>query len=172
MGLSAKNVDLTQVYNLTKQLADMYRNLLVTNNAVATGKLKDFTTAVEVTETELKILYNLPFYWEYVEDGRPPTTRHNPPPLQPSILDWIREKGITPRAGKNGKTPTLEQLSWAITKKIHKLGYKGRPMLKQSITDGQQQINEIVNIVADAVGLQEIEPDLIHVFDGLKTIKI
>jgi hypothetical protein len=168
MGLQS-NINLTQVYDLTKQLADLYKSLLVANNAVATGKLKDFTTAVQVSETELKIIYNLPFYWQWLEDGRPPTTRHNPPPLQPSILDWIREKGITPKAGKNGKIPTQTQLSWAITRKIHKDGYRGRPMLKESLQSGKPIINQITNIVADAVGLKEIQPDLIHVFDGMKT---
>lgn len=171
MGL-AKNIDLTQVYDLVKELSDIYRNLLVTNDAVATGKLKDFTTAVQVSETELKIIYNLPFYWKWLEDGRPPTTRHNPPPLQPSILDWIREKGIKPRAGKNGKIPTDVQLSWAITRTIHRKGYRGRPMLRQSILNGKQQINKIIGIVENAVGIKEIAPDLIHVFDGIKTIKI
>lgn len=171
MGL-ASNINLTQVYDLTKQLADLYRNLLVVNDAVATGKLKDFTTAVEVTETELKIIYNLPFYWQWLEDGRPPTTRHNPPPLQPSILDWIREKGIQPKAGKNGKIPTIEQLSWAITRKIHQQGYRGRPMLKESLQSGKPIINDIKNIVADAVGLKEIQPEIVRVFDGLKTIVI
>lgn len=171
MGLD-KSVNLVQVWNLVKELSDIYRNLLVVNDAVATGKLKDFTTAVQVSETELKIIYNLPLYWQWLEQGRPPTTRHAPPPLQPSILDWIREKGITPRAGKNGKVPTDVQLSWAITRTIHKQGYKGRPMLRQSITDGNKQINEIIGIVQDAVGLKEIEPDLVHVFDGLKTIKL
>lgn len=171
MGLD-KNVDLTQVYTLVKELSDIYRNLLIVNDAVATGKLKDFTTAVQVSETELKIIYNLPIYWQWLENGRPPTTRHAPPPLQPSILDWIREKGIKPRAAKNGKVPTDVQLSWAITKTIHKQGYKGRPMLKQSLTDGNKQIKQIIGIVENAVGMKEIAPDLIHVFDGIKTIKI
>ena len=97
---------------------------------------------------------------------------HRPPALQPSILQWIKDKNIHANAGTNGKVPTDEQLSWAITKSIHKKGYSGRPMLKKSLQDGKPIIDRIVQNAAEAMGQKEIDDDLIHVFDGMKTIKL
>ena len=170
MSLTA-DIDIHELYDDVQQLSDVYRSLLVINDAVASGKLKDFTTKVELTDTEIKVIYNLPQYWAWVEEGRPPTTMHRPPALQPSILDWIRQKNIHPNS-TNGKVPTDEQLSWAITKSIHKKGYSGRPMLKKSLQDGKPIIDRIVGNAAEAMGQKEIDNDLIDVFDGLKDIKI
>lgn len=162
-----KDMDITYVYDLVNTLAQGYRTLLVVNDKVATGKLKDFTTRVEITDDNLKVIYNLPEYWQWVEDGRPPSTMHRPPALQPAILDWIEQRNIVPRAGKDGKIPSNEELSWMITKKIHKAGYKGKPMLKQSLEDGKQVIDNIVYMAAQAVGQREIDEELVHVFDGM-----
>ena len=58
-------------------------------------------------------------------EGRKPTsagaTKGNPT-VQQSVLEWIRAKRITP------KEPTMTDvnLSWAISKSIHKKGYKGK----------------------------------------------
>jgi hypothetical protein len=58
-------------------------------------------------------------------DGRKPTRPNAPagnPNLQQILLAWIKEKGIAPRADKNGRVPTLEQLSFAISKSMHMYG--------------------------------------------------
>lgn len=166
------NIDVHELYDDVKQLADVYRSLLVINDAVASGKLKDFTTAIDLSGNNIKVIYNLPFYWHWVENGRPPSTTHNPPPLQPSILQWIKDKNIK-ADGRDGKKPPSDvQLSWMITKSIHEKGYSGRPMLKKSLHDGQPIIERICNKAAEALGKKEIDEDLIHVFDGVETIKI
>ena len=57
-------------------------------------------------------------------DGRKPTGSgavKGSPTLQQSIRAWIDERGITPKP-VNGKIPTLDQLSWAISKSIHRNG--------------------------------------------------
>jgi hypothetical protein len=58
-------------------------------------------------------------------DGRKPTsagaTKGNPT-VQQSVLEWIRAKGITPREA----SMTDVSLSWAISKSIHKKGYRGK----------------------------------------------
>lgn len=171
MSLTA-NIDIHELYDDVQQLSDIYRSLLVVNDAVASGQLKDFSTQVKLTDTTIDVIYNLPEYWHWIEEGRPPSTMHRPPALQPSILQWIKDKNIHPTAGSNGKIPTEEQLSWAITKSIHKKGYSGRPMLKKSLQDGKPIIDRIVRNAAEAMGQKEISDDLVHVFDGIKTIKI
>ena len=58
-------------------------------------------------------------------DGRPPTRANAPkgsPTLQQALFEWIKTKSITPYATKSGNVPTLEQLSWAMAKSIHKKG--------------------------------------------------
>lgn len=166
------NIDIHEIYDYVQTLSDIYRSLLVINDAVASGKLKDFTTRVDLSDNEIKVIYNLPQYWAWVEEGRPPSTAHRPPALQPSILQWIRDKNIHASAGQDGKVPTDEQLSWAITKSIHKKGYSGRPMLMKSLQDGKPIIDRIVGNAAEAMGKKEIDEDLIHIFDGIKDIKL
>ena len=56
------NIDIHTIFDDVQQLSDVYRSLLVINDAVASGKLKDFTTKVELTDTEIKVIYNLPQY--------------------------------------------------------------------------------------------------------------
>lgn len=165
MSLST-NIDIHEIYDLTQTLSDVYRSLLTINDAVASGQLRDFSTKVELSDTELKIIYNLSFYWQWVEEGRPPSTAHKPPPLQPSILQWIKDKNIH-ASEVDGRIPSDEQLSWMITRKIHQKGYSGRPMLKKSLQDGKPIIEQMCGIAADAIGMKEIEPDILHVFDGL-----
>lgn len=162
------NIDITSVWDLADELATVYRNLLVINDAVASGQLKDFAYEVKVEPTKLTVSYKLPKYWKWVEDGRPPSVAHKPPALQPAILQWIRDKGIH----ANGNVSD-EQLSWAITKSIHKKGYSGRPMLYKHLIDGKPVIDKMIELCADAMGQKEIDADLKTCLDGLdKTIKL
>ena len=58
-------------------------------------------------------------------DGRRPTRQNAPagnPNLQQILFAWIRSKGIVPRPNKNGIVPTLESLSFAMSKSMHKKG--------------------------------------------------
>lgn len=58
-------------------------------------------------------------------DGRKPTRSGAPagnPNLQQILLEWIKNKGIAPRPNKNGIVPTLESLSFAMSKSMHLRG--------------------------------------------------
>ena len=60
-------------------------------------------------------------YIRVLIDGRKPTSQgaaKGNPTLQMVILDWIRRKSIQP----DKPNMTQEQLSWAISKSIHKRG--------------------------------------------------
>lgn len=81
------------------------------------------TIEAEYTETSLTI-YASPFIRTLI-DGRGPTragAKSGSPSLQQIILSWIERHSIQPRANKNGTIPTSEQLSWAISKSIHRDG--------------------------------------------------
>lgn len=58
-------------------------------------------------------------------DGRRPTRANAPagnPNLQQILFAWIKSKSIVPRPNKNGKVPTLESLSFAMSKSMHDHG--------------------------------------------------
>lgn len=77
----------------------------------------------EVTDTSLTITASP--YIRVLIDGRAPTRDGAPrgnPTLQQAILGWINRHNITGRANKQGVVPTPEQLSWAISKSIHRYG--------------------------------------------------
>lgn len=81
------------------------------------------TISSEVTETSATIYGSK--YIQTLIDGRPPTSSTpviGEQSLQEIILEWIGTKGIQPTPGANGKIPTVEQLSWAISQSIHRKG--------------------------------------------------
>lgn len=67
----------------------------------------------------------VPVYFQALITGRKPTSSgasSGSETLQQRIYEWLRAKGVTPRPNKKGKVPTLESLSWAISKSIHQKG--------------------------------------------------
>lgn len=95
------------------------------------GRTRD-SIIMEVTDISLSI-YGASYIGVF-ETGRGPTKSSTPssPTLQQSILQWIERASITPEE-RNGKTPTTEQLSWAIANHIHKNGN----MLYQTLAGGK-----------------------------------
>ncbi len=148
--------DVTKLYDLTKQLADLYRNELININAVASGKLVNFTTGIDWDGEKLNVYFNLPHYWGAIEWGRRPTEKASEPHLFDAILNWVKLKGITARDGKDQTS-----LAWAITKKIHKQGFfgadhHGKKPLATALerARGEGLLKEIVTCVADGYGNQ------------------
>jgi hypothetical protein len=78
---------------------------------------------MEVTDKSLTI-YASPFI-SVLNDGRGPTksgAKTGSPTLQQSLRSWIDRHSIAPRPNEAGKIPTLDQLSWAMSKSIHLYG--------------------------------------------------
>lgn len=150
-----KDIDVTKLYDLVNKLANLYRNELININAVASGKLVNFTRDIDWDGTKFTVSFNLPDHWYYIEHGRGPTNKSEGGKLIDAIRQWIRLKGITARDGD------AESLAWAITQKIHKLGYFGtdhhgkQPLAKaldRAQADGT--IDAIADCVADGLGNQ------------------
>ncbi len=112
---------------LTKQMSIVLvdvRKSLKDKGREATGKTTRALRVV-VTETPTGLNGSLlgPAYIQALEDGRGPTRAGAPrgnPPLVQAIAEWMKAKGIV-------GSP------WAIAKKIHEKGYKGKP---GAISDG------------------------------------
>lgn len=69
-------------------------------------------------------------YWKYLEAGTKP---HFPPPDK--ILQWIKIKPVLPRADKNGKLPTENQLAYLIGRKISLVGIKPTYLLRDTLSE-------------------------------------
>lgn len=130
------------VFNkIAKDLMDDMRNVI----PKASGKTAQSLEA-KVTPTGFEILGDK--HIKNLIDGRKPTgsgaTKGNPT-VQQSILAWIRSKNIQP----NDPKMTQESLSWAISKSIHKKGFKGKGnFFKPILTD--KRFDSISSIVLNA----------------------
>lgn len=111
----------------------------------ATGELAE-SVEIEVVENDKHFvaIFHAKEYWKFLEEGRPATTQSMGGILQPLILKWVTVKGIVP----DGKQ-TLEQLSWAITKKIHKEGYRGTHSLQQALDEVDE--NDLIEKIKEAI---------------------
>ena len=101
---------------------------------------KRFAPSVESEVTDKTMVISASPYIMTLVDGRAPTSsgaKRGNPTLQQIIRAWIDTKSISPRPNANGKTPTLEQLSWAISKSIHLNG----DLLYQRVKAGGQKNN-------------------------------
>ena len=81
----------------------------------ASGK---YEKDLEVTETKTGGNIKSAKHWGAMEYGRKKSENEGPTPLWKIITEWVKIKGITPQYG------TIEQMIFAITKKIHKFGIK------------------------------------------------
>lgn len=117
---------------------------------------KRFADSIETEVNESTLLITASPYIRTLIDGRGPTSLNavkGNPTLQQIIRKWIDEKGITPRIDKNGRLPTKDQLSWAISKSIHMYGDRlyqrggGNNIYDSIITP--QRIDNLLSLLAD-----------------------
>lgn len=106
----------------------LYKDKLIADNKKATGNL--------INSIKIKIMVDgwnyigaleLADYWKYVEYGSKP---HFPPIS--AILKWVKDKPVIPRP-MNGITPTQQQLSFLIARKISRDGIKAGNQLRNTI---------------------------------------
>lgn len=124
--------------NLEKALADymnavsnLYKEKLIADGKKATGNLiQSIKANVVVDGWNYTGELSLADYWKYVESGRRPGKF--PPPS--TILKWIQDKPIIPRE-MNGITPTNEQLSFLIGRKIARDGIDAGNQLANTIEE-------------------------------------
>lgn len=118
-----------------KQVTDAYRDKIIKNNVVRTGKLRDsINYKLVTTENSVGVYLDAVHYWKYVEYGR------KAKPLK----NWLLQKG-------------LKDSPHAISKSIQKKGIKAKPFFRQSLEEFeidlikvddllQKDINEMLNI--------------------------
>lgn len=131
-------VDVTRLYDYVKELADLYRDNLQNCDAVASGRLINFTYHIEFQQNSLRVFFDLPEYYYYIEEGRGPTRKSEGGVLYKAIREWIDRKGLTAQDGDR------DGLAWAITKAIHRRGYfgidhHGKHPLQKALTQARQE---------------------------------
>ena len=128
-------LELTEVQQVledfAKDIRDRYREVLASNDHIASRKLVDsIKTQVVIGDNYYEVTMTLEDYWKYVENDTKP---HFPPPG--AILKWIEIKPVIPRPGSDGRIPTPKQLAFLIGRKIAQEGTIGTHDLAQTMED-------------------------------------
>ena len=121
--------------NLTNTMED-YRKFLETVTKENTKHYElsnNIKFNLQVNDTLFEIEFQAPSYWKYANYGRGPGKF--PPPDK--IEDWIIRRKITPYPTRSGKTPTRRQLTYLISRKIAREGFKGSGFLEKSLEEQQ-----------------------------------
>ena len=109
---------------------------------------------LQVNDTVFEIEFQAPEYWKYANYGRGPGKF--PPPDK--IEDWIIRRKITPYPTRSGKTPTRKQLTYLISRKIAREGFKGSGFLEKSLSEQQDYWEDrIKEAIGDDIELQIME---------------
>lgn len=128
------------------EVQELYKQKLANDDATASGELINSVKYIyEQNGNSFSVSLSLKEYWKYVEYGRKPGGKFPPPQ---AIRKWIEVKPILPRPLKNGKLPTLNQLTFLISRKIAEQGIRPRNILEKTL----EEINkEYDNKISEAL---------------------
>lgn len=114
------------------QIIDSYRRKLYEGGSNATGLLgNSLSTTVNAENGIYEVTLQIQDYWRYLEYGRLPGTFPN----IDAIRKWIQVKPVIPTVQSNGKIPTLEQLTFLISRKIARDGIEPRYYLNNTLDE-------------------------------------
>lgn len=140
------NIEITpEISALVGQIADQYRKRL--KDVRASGKLEDFTTDIEITDTKFKVIFNLEDYWRWVEYGRGPGKM---PPIS-AIENWIKIKPVIPDS-RTGKIPDTRQLAFLTARKIATYGTPAHYPLH--LTQTSYETDNIISAIKQEISKQ------------------
>lgn len=123
-----------EMINLVAKIAEDYRAALPS----ATGKLKSFTYSIEYEGNMFTVYFDLPSYWQYVENGR---KAGKMPPIS-AIKNWISAKHIP--AYKN-----IDSAAFLIARSIGKKGIPAKHTLANTLAKDQYLIDKISDLLIE-----------------------
>ena len=132
------------------KIRDAYRQANIQEGYNPSHELQNVTYNVEANGGVFELVFHMPDYFKYAEEGRGPGKM--PPPG--TLIEWMNFKGILPEPVKlsNGKTvlPTMESLEYVIRRKIGESGTKGSHTW-QTVTDSlESQLKDAVKTALEA----------------------
>lgn len=114
------------------QIIDSYRRKLYQGGSNATGLLgNSLSTTVYAEDGIYEVVLNIQDYWKWVEYGRLPGSFPN----IDAIRKWIQVKPVIPTVRNDGKLPTIDQLTYLISRKIAENGIEPRYYLNDTIDE-------------------------------------
>ena len=132
--------------------ADIMPEILTASKRFAPTVKSEITSNANGVTLEISGSPYLSTLWE----GRKPTSpsaKKGNPTLQQILLKWIESKSIVPKALPNGNIPTLEQLSWAMAKSMHKKGdllyQRGGTNNSFDMVLTKSRIDNLINLLVD-----------------------
>lgn len=152
----------SELQNLCDRFADRYRQSIKDANAVASGRLVNFTTDVETDGTVFTLYYNLPDYYKYSPEGEYnnrnlPKSKDGQYYLPTSsmyyaIKEWTIEKGLD------------SSNAWGYAFKIANEGWKNQPkkLFEKHLDNSDDLVNEIENNI-----YEQIETDIVTLLETL-----
>ena len=164
-----EDIKWTRLTEVLNEFADAFiqnaRNNLDANQSNASYNLyNSFEKVIEVGEDYFKVSISLADYWQFLENGRGPGKF---PPVD-KIKEWIEVKPINPTPLSNGKTPSVEQLSFLIGRKIANEGTEGKPFFEpakeQTIREFEDKINQAIDEDVSNFILKLVEKEMRDIF--------
>ena len=164
-----EDIKWTRLTEVLNEFADAFiqnaRNNLDANQSNATYNLyNSFEKVIEVGEDYFKVSISLADYWQYLENGRGPGKF---PPVD-KIKEWIEVKPVNITPLSNGKTPSVEQLSFLISRKIANEGTEGKPFFEpakeQTIREFEDKINQAIEEDVSNFILKLVEKEMRNIF--------
>ena len=164
-----EDIKWTRLTEVLNEFADAFiqnaRNNLEANKSNASYNLyNSFEKVIEVGEDYFKVSISLADYWQFLENGRGPGKF---PPVD-KIKEWIEVKPVNPTPLSNGKTPSVEQLSFLIGRKIAYEGTEAQPFFEpakeQTIREFEDKINEAIEEDVSNFILELVEKEMRDIF--------
>lgn len=164
-----EDIKWTRLTEVLNEFADAFiqnaRNNLEANQSNASYNLyNSFEKVIEVGEDYFKVSISLADYWQHLENGRGPGKF---PPVD-KIKEWIEVKPVNPTPLSNGKTPSVEQLSFLIGRKIANEGTEGKPFFEpakeQTIREFEDKINQAIEEDVSNFILELVEKEMRDIF--------
>lgn len=159
------NIKWTNLERVLNEFADTFielaRGNLESNNSNASHALSDsIEKIIDIGEDSFSVKISLEDYWVYLENGRGPGKF--PPP--PAIRNWIEIKPVEPYPDARGRIPTVEQLTFLISRKIAQDGTTPHPFFEpakeEAISRFSDRIDEAIIQDVEAWIESEITPKL------------
>lgn len=117
------------------EIINTYRRKLYEGGSIATGTLGNTISATVNAEDGIyTVTLNLESYWRYLEYGRLPGKFPN----IDAIRKWIQVKPVIPYT-YNGKLPTLNELTFLISRKIANKGIEPTYYLNRTLDEINMQ---------------------------------